>query len=72
MTIAKPEPLMSVQDLAHWLNVKPSWVQHNYRTAGLPTLSIGRQLRFRRQDVERWLAAQERGADARLSAGAST
>jgi excisionase family DNA binding protein len=48
------EPMLTVRDLAVLLNVPPSWVYAN--SYQLPTHRVGRGLRFRRSDVEAWLA----------------
>ncbi len=55
----KPEPLMSVQELADYLNVQPNWVYAQIREArrtGLPVIKVGKYRRFMRQDVMDWLA----------------
>ena len=49
------QPLLSVQEVSVWLNVKPSWVFHHHGPDGLPSLRVGRHLRFRRPEVEAWL-----------------
>ncbi len=55
----KPEPLMSVQELAVFLNVPRSWVYTQIREAkrtGFPVIKVGKYRRFIRQDVMDWLA----------------
>ncbi len=59
MNVKLPEPLLSVQDVADWLNVKPSWVFDHHGVDGLPSVTVGRHVRFRRGDVEAWLAGQQ-------------
>jgi excisionase family DNA binding protein len=57
-TSAVPEPLMSVQDVAEWLKVRPSWVFDHHGEGALPAIQVGRHLRFRREEVEAWLTSQ--------------
>jgi excisionase family DNA binding protein len=55
----KPEPLMSVKELAEFLNVKESWVYAQIREAkrtGFPVIKVRKYRRFIRQDVMDWLA----------------
>ena len=55
----KPEPLMSVKELAEYLNVRKSWVYAQIREArrtGFPVIKVGKYRRFVRQDVMTWLA----------------
>jgi excisionase family DNA binding protein len=53
------ECLMSVQDLAQFLGV-PKRTIYGWRTQGMGPLGhrIGRHVRYRRQDVDRWLEEQ--------------
>ncbi|HXX75793.1 MAG TPA: helix-turn-helix domain-containing protein [Nitrospiraceae bacterium] len=47
--------LWTVKDLAHRLNIKPSTV-YSWATHGrIPCLKIHGALRFRREEIERWL-----------------
>jgi excisionase family DNA binding protein len=47
-------------EVAETLGYKPSYVYELVRRRGLPCRRIGRILRFRREDVEAWMARQER------------
>jgi len=49
------DPLLTVADLARWLNKPKSWVYSN--VSSLPAFYVGRGLRFRRADVEAWFEA---------------
>jgi integrase len=51
-----PEPLLSIDQLARWLN-KPKATLYAWRTRprGPPAIRLGTTLRYRRDDVERWL-----------------
>lgn len=53
------EPLLSVQDLAGFLDVPVATIYAwRYRGEGPPGLRVGRHLRFRSSDVEQWIAEQ--------------
>jgi excisionase family DNA binding protein len=51
------DPLLSVDELAAWLNV-PKQTIYTWRKSGTapPAYQLGRGLRFQQSDVERWLA----------------
>jgi excisionase family DNA binding protein len=50
--------LLTVRQVAEWLNVSPSWVRdhatHRRRPA-LPSLKLGRSLRFREDQLAEWI-----------------
>lgn len=50
--------LLTVEDLAAWFQVRKRKVYDLVRDDGLPSLRMGRFLRFRHADVDRWLAAR--------------
>ena len=64
-TLTVPRDWMSPQDLANWLGVpvKSVYVWNSTRT-GPQSTKIGKHVRYSRQSVAAWLAAQEsdRGA----------
>jgi predicted DNA-binding transcriptional regulator AlpA len=52
------EQLLTADDVARWLGVKPSWVRahaNGARRPMIPSIKVGNFLRFRRQDIETWL-----------------
>jgi excisionase family DNA binding protein len=53
------QPLVGPQELAEWLGV-PLGTVYRWRTNGdgPPGLRVGKHLRYRVKDVERWLDAQ--------------
>lgn len=53
------DKLMTIEEVAEWLGVGPSWVYRRSRYGDLPTVMVGRYRRFRRSSVERWVSAQE-------------
>ena len=57
MSLPTIEPLMTVPDVAAYLNVKVSWVYDHRRD--LPFFKVGNQLRARRTDLDRWLNQQK-------------
>jgi excisionase family DNA binding protein len=59
--------LMTVAELSALLRVPPSWIYAKTSGGGeqLPFLKLGRHLRFRRSEIEVWLAAQSRNSENR-------
>ena len=58
------EALLTVQDVAGFLRVHPSWVYERTRRHGrdrLPHVKVGKYLRFRTSDVETYLETLRRG-----------
>lgn len=56
--IAQPEPLMTIDELATFLNVPKSWIYGHTRMAyktGFPVVKAGKYCRFDRQEVLTWL-----------------
>lgn len=52
------EPLMDAAALAAVLAVPVTWVEQAARTGRIPSLGVGRYVRFKRSAVEEALAAQ--------------
>ena len=56
--------LLTIEEVAGLLRVPKSWIYA--RTSGegeqIPFLKLGRHLRFRRSEIEAWLAAQSRNS----------
>ncbi len=49
--------LLSVEDLAAYLDIPVATIYAwRYRRQGPPGFRVGRHLRFRREDVERWIS----------------
>ena len=56
-------PLMTTDELLEYLHLNLKTVYRLIRAGKLPAVRVGRQWRFRRQDVDAWLAAESaRGA----------
>jgi excisionase family DNA binding protein len=59
----------SPEELAAWLGVPRSSVyEWRYRRTGPPGVKVGKHVRFRRVDVERWLT--ERAGEERVRSSA--
>jgi excisionase family DNA binding protein len=52
-TTAATDSLLDVNGAAEYLNVKPSWLYSNVER--LPTIRVGKLLRFRLSDLDEWL-----------------
>jgi len=46
---------LTVEELAELLKVSPRTIRRIIKRKEMPVIRIGRQLRFRRQDVDNWL-----------------
>ena len=59
-------PLLTVSQVSAWLNVSPSWVRDHAtkrRRPALPSMKIGRSLRFREDQLAEWIRQlSEQGA----------
>jgi excisionase family DNA binding protein len=53
-----PASLLRADQVAEVLNVRPSWVYDAVRTGSLPCVRVGRHIRFTREMLATWLAAQ--------------
>lgn len=52
---AKPEPLVTVAEVARLLGVPRSFVYEKAAKGQIPCYRAGRYLRFRVSEIERWL-----------------
>jgi len=50
--------LMTPQEAADYLRVRPSWVYEAARGRQLPHIKVGRHLRFLQADLDAWIEAQ--------------
>jgi excisionase family DNA binding protein len=53
--------LLTAQEVAQLLQVPVSWVYAEARAGRIPHVTLGRYRRFRREAIEDWIAAVERG-----------
>lgn len=51
-------PLLRPEDAARLLAVKPNWIYEAVRDGRLPSLRLGRHIRFTRAMLEQWLRHQ--------------
>ena len=51
-------PLLTPAEAAQLLAVKPSWIYEAVRSGTLPSLRIGRHIRFTRPMLEEWLQSR--------------
>lgn len=49
------EPLLTPDEVCQLLAVSKRWLYDNTRSGAIPHVRVGRQLRFRRSDLEEWL-----------------
>lgn len=51
--------LWTVEDVMEFLGVSKSWVYHKAASCEIPSIRIGKMLRFRKKDILKWLADQQ-------------
>lgn len=56
-----PERLLEADDVAAILGMTTDWVYREVRAKRLPHIRLGRYVRFRRESINAWLEACERG-----------
>ena len=55
------EKLLTIEEVAERLNIAPQTIRNNGAgTSTLPKVRLGRQVRFRLADVEKWINANVR------------
>lgn len=54
-TPATADEWMTVDELSAWLKLSREWVYDNVQANRIPYHRLGRQLRFRLTEVEKWL-----------------
>ena len=57
------KPLLTVEEAAEILRVRKSTLYTWAYRRQVPSQKVGKSLRFRQQDLERWLKAQARSVD---------
>jgi excisionase family DNA binding protein len=60
MTLPQLSGLLTVEDVAELLSVSPDWVRDHAsrKQPRLPVIRIGKMLRFRLHEIERWIQEQ--------------
>ena len=59
MTDHRPGGLLTADDVAELLGTPKTWVYAQSRDGTLPTVRLGRYVRYRREAVESWIVEQE-------------
>ena len=62
--------LLTAAYVAQLLGVPTSWVYDQARSGRIPTVTLGRYRRFRRQAIEAWIKSLEERPGSRQSAAA--
>lgn len=57
------DTLMTIDDLAHYLKVKPRTIYEWLRRKKIPATKVIGQWRFRRERIDKWLNIGEGGED---------
>jgi excisionase family DNA binding protein len=53
--------LMNAREVAELLGVPTSWVYEQSRLGRIPTVTLGRYRRYRREAIEAWIVKSEKG-----------
>lgn len=52
--------LMRVAEVAQMLNVSAKWVYKYSERGELPSVKVGKMIRFQRKEIEDWLASRKK------------
>lgn len=52
----KPDPIMTVDEVAEYLNLHPLTVRRLARDGEIPAVKVGRQWRIKRELLDKWIA----------------
>lgn len=55
--------IMNLKEVAAYLRVHPATVRDLMKKHGLPAFRIGSDYRFRRESIDKWMAAREQNGD---------
>jgi excisionase family DNA binding protein len=55
-----PDRLLDAEAVAEMLGVPKTWIYEQSRKGLIPTVSLGRYRRFRREAIEAWIEEQEK------------
>ena len=53
--VNKDDSLLGVKELAQYLGVSVQWVYERVQLKEIPYIKVGKHLRFRKSDIDRWL-----------------
>jgi excisionase family DNA binding protein len=48
--------LLTTEEAGRYLGKSPWWIRENIGILGIPAMKVGRQWRFRLEDLDSWLA----------------
>lgn len=57
-SVRKPDFLMNSLEAAEYLGTTPTWLRTARTQLEIPAFKVGRQLRFRRSELDIWLEQQ--------------
>lgn len=57
------DPLLNTAGLSNYLNVPMSWIYNNKHL--LPGFRVGKEMRYRRSEIDQWLETRREGQVAR-------
>lgn len=60
--VVRLTPLLTKEELAEHWHMSPRWVELRVKNDGLPHKKLGRAIRFRLEDCERWLERRNEAA----------
>jgi excisionase family DNA binding protein len=66
---ARTSVLLSADEVAELLGVRRDWVYAQSRAGTIPTVTLGRYRRYRREAIEDWINALERASVGPLMRG---
>ena len=58
INISASRDILTTDEAAAYLAKSPSYLRNNCRQLGIKTYKIGKQLRFRRSELDQWLDQQ--------------
>ena len=58
----EPSRLLEADDVARYIGMTADWVYREVRAGRMPHIRLGRYVRFRRESIDAWLVARERGS----------
>jgi len=47
--------LWNTDELARYLNKKSQWIRENREALGIPSVKLGKQWRFKPEEIDEWL-----------------
>ncbi len=59
--------LLTPEEVARMLGVTTAWVYDQSRRGTIPTVTLGRYRRYRRESIERWVLELEESSEGRRS-----